>query len=208
METGREHWDAVYGSRGDAEVSWFEARPDESIREILAACPGRACSLVDVGGGASRLPDALIAEGFRDLTVVDLSPRALALAQDRLAADAATVSWVEADVTRWRPGRRYDVWHDRAVFHFLTTPDEQAAYVATLRAVLSPDGAVIIATFAAGGPKRCSGLPVVQHDGGSLERVLGADFERLETSFHHHVTPGGGDQRFQYSRFRRRQAGP
>lgn len=150
METGREHWDAVYGSRGEAEVSWFEARPDESVREILAACPGRACSLVDVGGGASRLPDA------------------------------------------------------RAVFHFLTTLGEQAAYVATLRAVLSPEGAVIIATFATGGPKSCSGLPVVQHDGGSLERVLGSDFERLETSFHHHVTPGGGDQRFQYSRFRRR----
>lgn len=208
MEKGRDHWDAVYGLRGEAEVSWFEAEPEASVREILAACPGRACSLIDVGGGASRLPDALIAEGFQDLTVVDLSLRALELAQRRLGADASRVSWIEADVTLWRPRRRYDVWHDRAVFHFLTTPDEQAAYVATLRAALSPEGAVIIATFAPGGPERCSGLPIMQHDGESLERVLGPDFKRLETTFHHHVTPGGGDQRFQYSRFWRGPAGP
>ncbi|MDZ4113046.1 MAG: class I SAM-dependent methyltransferase, partial [Brevundimonas sp.] len=133
MKAGRDHWDSVYALRGEAEVSWFEAQPDGSVREILAACPERACGLVDVGGGVSRLPDALIADGFRDLTVVDLSPCALALAKNRLGADAATVSWIEADVTNWRPLRHYDVWHDRAVFHFLTTPVEQAAYVATLR---------------------------------------------------------------------------
>lgn len=206
METSREHWNAVYDRGGEAEVSWFESQPQDSMREILAACPGRACSLVDVGGGASRLADALIAEGFADLTVVDLSPRALTLAQARLGVEAARVSWIEADVTAWRPGRRYDVWHDRAVFHFLTTPEAQAAYVATLRAVLSPEGTVIVATFAPGGPEHCSGLPIVQHDGESLERILGAGFERLATRFHRHVTPGGADQRFQYSRFRRRAA--
>jgi trans-aconitate methyltransferase len=197
------HWENVYRSKGEREVSWFQETPAISLALIAATGAARQSALIDVGGGASRLVDALLAEGYTAVTVLDLSPSALAAAQARLGARSAQVTWIAADVVTWKPPQRYDVWHDRAAFHFLTAPADQAAYAACLHAALKPGGHAIIATFAPEGPERCSGLPVVRHDAASIGAVLGAAFALVETRRHDHATPMGTTQRFQFSVFRR-----
>ena len=205
MSTGDRaaHWETVYRSKGEREVSWFQEDPSISRALIHAARATQQSAVIDVGAGASRLVDVLLDEGFVDLTVLDLSEAALAVAQARLGARSKQVTWIAADVTRWTPPRRYDVWHDRAAFHFLTEGADQTAYVDRLRTALNPGGCAIIATFAPDGPERCSGLPVVRHDAASLGAILGAEFTLVETRRHDHTTPMGGTQRFQFSLFRR-----
>jgi hypothetical protein len=169
----QDHWDGVYSSRDEREVSWYQADPGTSVRlvtEAAAGIAGKDSAVVDAGGGASLLASRLAGEGFTDLTVVDVSAAALGRASARPGGDRVT--WVTADLLTWRPGRAYQVWHDRAVFHFLTTPDRRAAYFATLRAALPGGGAVILATFAASGPERCSGLPVARYDAAALASEL------------------------------------
>jgi SAM-dependent methyltransferase len=146
----------------------------------------------------------LLDAGYRALAVLDVSGAALAACRARLGASATSVTWIEADLTRWEPSRTYDLWHDRAAFHFLTEPTDRAAYVACLKAALNPGGHAVIATFAPDGPERCSGLPVVRYDGTSLAAMLGDVFELLQTVRHAHRTPMGGIQNFQFSLFRRR----
>ena len=208
--TGETHWDDVYGSHAEEEVSWFTERPEPSlslIREFASA----PVPVADIGGGASRLADALLAEGYRDITVLDLSARAIAMAQARLGPRAGDVHWIAADVTRWQPPRPYRIWHDRAAFHFLTTATDRAAYVRIMRAALEPGGHAIISTFADDGPERCSGLPVARYAPGALadelERHAPGAFEPVRAQRHEHATPGGAIQRFQVSVFRRRAAG-
>lgn len=198
------HWETVYATRGEAEVSWFQDNPAMSLAMIRAATADHGAGLVDIGGGASRLVDALLQEGYRDLAVLDLSATALEMSKLRIGAAGATIDWIVADATTWRPRRTYDVWHDRAAFHFLTDPDDRAAYVERLRAALRPGGQVIIATFAPDGPEQCSGLPVRRHDSASLAAELGADFALVETRRETHHTPWQSAQAFQFSRFRRR----
>lgn len=197
------HWDEVYAARAETEVTWFEANPAISLALIHAADPGRNAAIIDIGGGASRLVDALLDEGYRDVTVLDLSAAALAMAQARLGARAAAVRWIAADITSWEPAGLFNLWHDRAAFHFLTEPADRAAYLTRLRAALRVGGQLIIGTFAPDGPERCSGLPVQRHDAASLAAVLGPDFALAESRPHEHVTPMGRVQRFQFSRFRR-----
>jgi SAM-dependent methyltransferase len=198
------HWRQVYTSKDEQAVSWFEAVPQVSLDLIHATGVGPDAAIIDIGGGASRLVDALLDEGFRDLTVLDVSAEALEKTKARLRARGASVHWLAADVTTWQPERLYDLWHDRAALHFLTDSKEQSAYAERVTRTVMTGGHVIIATFAPDGPERCSGLPVVRHDAASLAALLGPSFELLESRRHEHRTPAGAVQRFQFSRFRRR----
>ncbi|MGX1167969.1 SAM-dependent methyltransferase [Bradyrhizobium sp. USDA 372] len=198
------HWDHVYATKGEAEVSWYQDSPATSLAMIRGAGSDRDAAIIDIGGGASRLVDALLQDGYHDVAVLDLSANALEAAKKRIGQAASTVDWIVADATTWHPARTYDVWHDRAAFHFLTDPRDRAAYVERLRSTVKPGGHVIIATFAPDGPEKCSGLPVQRHDSASLAAELGPDFELVETRSETHHTPWGSSQAFQFSRFRRR----
>lgn len=197
------HWQNVYQTKDEREVSWFQENPAISLDLIRATGIGADASIIDIGGGASRLTDALVADGFRSVTVLDLSEKALATSRERLGARAGGVSWIVADVTKWQPTRIFDVWHDRAAFHFLTDPDDRTAYAERVRKAVRPGGHVIIGTFALDGPERCSGLAVARHDAASLGAILGQSFKLVESRRHDHRTPGGAMQRFQFSRFQR-----
>ena len=195
------HWQTVYESKGEREVSWFQESPSPSL-ELIALSGARAISpIIDVGGGASRLVDALLAAGYADLTVLDLSDAALVASRTRLDAAGDEVNWIVADVTAWQPTRTYEVWHDRASFHFLNAPEEQAAYVACVRQAVKIGGHVIIGTFAADGPEKCSGLPVTRHTADSIAALLGADFILTDHRRHQHATPWQSMQMFQFSSF-------
>lgn len=195
------HWQNVYQTKGERDVSWFQESPTISLDLIRATGIGTEASIIDIGGGASRLVDALLADDFRSVSVLDVSEKALAASRDRLGPRAKHVTWIVADVTAWRPDKNYDLWHDRAAFHFLTDPGDRAAYAACVRNVVRPGGHVIIGSFAPDGPERCSGLPVVRHDAASIGEVLGPSFKLIESRRHDHQTPGGTLQRFQFSRF-------
>jgi SAM-dependent methyltransferase len=201
------HWENVYATKDESEVGWFQETPGLSLELIRLVRVIRNSAIIDIGGGASRLADSLVSQGFEDVTVLDLSAAALASARSRMGDKANRVTWIAADVTIWEPSRTYDVWHDRAAFHFLTDPEEQAAYVARVRRALRPGGHAIIGTFALDGPERCSGLAVSRHDAGSLAATLGGGFELIDTRRHEHLTPWGASQRFQFSTFRREQDG-
>ena len=149
------------------------------------------------------MADTLVAEGYHSVSVLDVSEKALATSRDRLGPRAKNVAWIVADVTAWRPDKSYDLWHDRAAFHFLTEPADRAAYAERVRNAVRPGGHVIIGTFAPDGPERCSGLPVARHDAASISEVLGPSFKLIENRQHNHQTPGGTIQRFQFSRFQR-----
>lgn len=196
------HWEKVYTDKAESEVSWFEAQPSLSLELIAAAPAGTAASVIDIGGGASRLAGELLASGYRDISVLDISEAALKTAANALGARGAEVEWIVSDITNWRPTRTYDVWHDRAAFHFLTGTTERAAYVDRLRLALKPGGLAIFATFAPDGPEKCSGLQVVRHDAESMGRELGPDFSLLRAERHTHETPWGAMQNFQISVFR------
>ena len=198
------HWQTVYATKSESEVSWCQDSPAISLEMIRAATPDRSAAIIDIGGGASRLADALLHDRYRNLAVLDLSANALDTAKKRIGAAAATVEWFVADATTWRPAKTYDVWHDRAAFHFLTDPRDRAAYVERLRRAVAPGGHVIIATFAPDGPEKCSGLPVQRYDSTSLSGELGPEFELVETRSEMHQTPWHSTQAFQFSRFRRR----
>jgi ubiquinone/menaquinone biosynthesis C-methylase UbiE len=202
-ESRQSHWENVYTKKGENEVSWFQQSPAQSLELIskIGASPDTA--IIDVGGGASRLVDCLVAKGFRAVTVLDLSEAALKTAQARLGQDVPSVHWLVADVTTWEPTQEFDIWHDRAAFHFLTEEKDRAAYVARLRRALKVGGHAIIATFALEGPEKCSGLPVVRYDAASLGQTLGPEFKLERTLRHEHATPWGSQQVFQFSVFRR-----
>jgi SAM-dependent methyltransferase len=195
------HWDDVYAQKDEREVSWFQENPEPSLELIARAGTTPASAIIDIGGGASRLVDALLSRGFDNLTVLDLSETALAKARARLGAGAAKVRWIAADVTTWQPDSRYDVWHDRAAFHFLTEPAAQRAYVERLKLALRHGDHAIIATFALDGPEKCSGLPVARHSAKTIGALLGAEFALVDTLRHEHTTPWGSVQNFQFSTF-------
>ncbi len=197
----RGHWQGVYGAKAPGEISWFQERPDVSLELIEATGLANDASILDVGAGASTLVDHLIAGGHSSLAVLDISEEALRHAQARLGTDADRVRWIAADVTHWCAEKPVDLWHDRAVLHFLTVRADQKAYAETLRAALKPCGWAIIAGFAPGGPLNCSGLEIVQHDAESLAELLGYEFELIETRDEAHHTPWGAEQAFRYHLF-------
>jgi SAM-dependent methyltransferase len=202
-ESRHDHWQNVYTSKGENEVSWFQESPAPSLELIERVSANPASDVIDIGGGASRLVDALIERGFSAVTVLDLSEAALATAKARLGARAKRIQWVAGDVTIWEPRQSYDIWHDRAAFHFLTEARDRAAYLSRLRQAVRPGGHAIIATFALDGPERCSGLPVMRYDAASLAEMLGEDFVLVEARGHRHTTPWRSMQQFQFSIFRR-----
>jgi SAM-dependent methyltransferase len=195
----RQHWESLYQTRASDSVSWFQPHALTSLRLIEGCCPNRNAPVIDIGGGASVLVDDLLAAGYRDLTVLDLAQAALATSRARLGARADAVRWVAADITRATlPAAHYAVWHDRAVFHFLTDADDRARYVAQVLHAVRPGGHVIVAAFGPNGPLQCSGLDVVRYDPASLHGEFGAPFRLLghRTEIHH--TPSGKEQEFVY----------
>lgn len=198
----QDHWSRVYEEKAPSSVSWYQAEPEPSLRALDRFGARPSSSLVDIGGGASNLVDALLGRGWRDVTVLDIAAPALEAARARLGSEAEKVHWEVADITEWQPSRRYDVWHDRAVFHFLTAPEQREAYRRALLAGVSPGGLVIMATFALDGPERCSGLPVRRYDPAGLAAELGAAFRPIEGWREEHVTPWGSRQSFNWCAFR------
>jgi ubiquinone/menaquinone biosynthesis C-methylase UbiE len=201
--SSKAHWESVYATKGEREVSWFQDNPAPSLELIAMTGISPDAAIIDIGGGASRLVDALVERKLGRITVLDISAAALDLTKKRLGERAASVTWEIADVTKWEPSQRYDLWHDRAAFHFLTDEADQTAYVARLKKAVKLGGYVIIATFALDGPQRCSGLPIVRHDAASLSAILGNEFHVIDVRRHDHTTPSGAVQRFQFSTFRR-----
>lgn len=190
----RHHWDGRYERIGAAKVSWYEPEPTTSLELLQLIGAGRSTSLIDVGGGSSWLADALVHQGWRDMTVLDISPVAIGIAEARLGP--SPVSWVVADLLRWWPRRRFDVWHDRAVFHFLTSEYDRELYRCRLAAAVPPGGHAIIATFAPDGPEQCSALPVQRYDAASLAAAAAPTFDLVDQRRHVHRTPAGKDQPF------------
>jgi SAM-dependent methyltransferase len=188
-----EYWDGRYADIGDTQVSWFQETPEHSLM-LLGRVAGPQHSVVDVGGGASRLVDHLLDRGYHDVTVVDLSQQALSAARARVGN--APVHWVVSDVRDWQPDRTYDVWHDRAAYHFLVDPDEQQAYWRLVRESVPRGGHVVVSTFAEDGPEMCSGLPVHRYSAAGLAASMGEGFEVLESLREQHTTPAGGTQSF------------
>jgi hypothetical protein len=199
------HWNRVYTTKEENDVSWFEAFPAESLRMIEAAGLTPESCVIDVGGGDSRLVDQLAARGLTCLAVLDVSDAALQRSRARLGTTAADVTWIAADVTGDWAIKPMDVWHDRAVFHFLVDERDRAAYRQHLCNTLKVGGSAIIATFALDGPTSCSGLPVSRYSAQTLAAEFGDEFALVESLRHVHHTPWGSAQSFQYSRFTRIQ---
>jgi SAM-dependent methyltransferase len=203
MSGRQDHWQHVYATKTDEQVSWFEASPETSMALLEAAGPVAGAVVIDVGGGASRLVDALLEARAAHVSVLDLSSAALERSKARLG-DQSRVAWIATDICDWTPDRRYDLWHDRAAFHFLVDPADRARYVTVLHAALRPGGRAVIGTFALDGPEKCSGLPVARHDAYTLAAALGEGFELIAQQTHEHTTPWGSVQKFQFATFERR----
>jgi trans-aconitate methyltransferase len=184
-------------------VSWYQREPAVSLALIADTGLPREAGIIDAGGGASTLVDHLLDRGHTDLAVLDIAESTLDAARTRLGARSNRIDWIAADVTAWTPPRQWDLWHDRAVFHFLVGETDRRAYVAALDAAVAPDGHVVMATFAPEGPDRCSGLPVVRYDEAALGAALGPGFRFVESRREIHRTPGGADQAFLWQRYRR-----
>lgn len=200
----QDHWNRVYTTRAVDAVSWYQAQPKISLELIAAADLPVDAPIIDIGGGASVLVDCLLAQGRSALSVLDVSAAALANSRARLGANAAKVQWVEADVREFEPPQRYALWHDRAVFHFLTDPADRERYMAAMRRSLKPRAHVVVATFALDGPARCSGLDVARYDAATLHAQFGDDFELLDSRRETHITPAGAEQRFTWIHLRLR----
>jgi len=196
-----EYWDTVYKNKAQTEVSWFQPKPETSLKLIGATGLGKEASIIDVGGGASLLVDHLLDDGYTDLTILDVSDKALHLSRERLGERAARVNWWAADITEFKPPRQYDIWHDRAVFHFLTDVGDRACYATAAAEGVRKGGGLIVATFSHGGPDKCSGLEVVKYAPAELDAWFSAWFQLVETVEEVHRTPSGAAQHFVYCRF-------
>ncbi|MDV7145838.1 class I SAM-dependent methyltransferase [Tropicimonas sp. TH_r6] len=204
MENSRTtHWEQVYTEKSNAELSWHQEDPATSLDLANLAGVTSESSVIDIGGGTSCLSKRLMEQGLRDLTVLDLSPAALASTRKRLGPLGESIDWIVADVTTWEPRRHYDLWHDRAAFHFLTVPIDRFAYIDRLLRCLRPGGHAVIASFASNGPETCSGLPVMRYDPKTLANALGRSFAPVAFRSHVHLTPWGSAQSFQYGLFRK-----
>jgi trans-aconitate methyltransferase len=199
----KSHWEAIYAARRPDEVSWFQSFPALSLELIHASKVGKSEAMIDVGGGASRLVDTLLEDGYQDLSVLDISAGALAHSKDRLGKRAADVTWIESDITRFTPARSYAIWHDRAVFHFLREFEDRRSYLMALEKGLRPGGTLILAAFAPDGPEKCSNLPVCRYDATGIQAELGRGFVLQGTQDEVHPTPRGTTQHFNYFIFKK-----
>jgi trans-aconitate methyltransferase len=196
------HWDAAY-TQGDDTRSWYEDHPDMSLRVLASAGISAADAVIDVGGGASPLTGALLDRGFRDLTVLDISAAGMQHARGRLGSRADQVHWLTADVLSWHPRRRYQAWHDRAAFHFLTTEEHRQQYLHTLDTATAPGAISVFGCFAPDGPQHCSGLPVARYSAAQLARQIGAEWLLISQDREEHITPAGTIQPLTWVALRR-----
>lgn len=201
------HWEQVYATKAETEVSWYQPHAATSLRLIQAAAPDRGAAIIDIGAGASTLVDDLLAKGYRNLALLDISETALSRSKARLHEQAANLTWIAADITEWSPPRTWDLWHDRAVFHFLVEREQQDAYIAALTAATKPGASIILSTFALDGPEKCSRLPVQRYSPDSLATRLGSAFTLTDQLQEAHKTPWGSEQRFSYAVLKRRATG-
>jgi 2-polyprenyl-3-methyl-5-hydroxy-6-metoxy-1,4-benzoquinol methylase len=197
----KNRWEQIYAERDPTRVSWYQAHPEYSLNLIGETGARSEASIIDVGGGASTLVDHLLTAGYTNVTVLDIARKAIEQAKARLGDLANKVTWHEGDITTYTPERQYDIWHDRAVFHFLVDGEDRARYLATLDSALKPDGHAIIATFSENGPSQCDGLEVVRYSPETLSRELAPLLRLVETLVEEHQTPAGGVQQFVYCRF-------
>ena len=195
----RLHWETVYRTKAPDAVSWYAPHLDTSLALIGRSAGARSAAIIDVGGGEATLVDDLLARGYIDVSVLDISAEAIRVARERLGAEAGRAQWLVADITRDAlPERRYDVWHDRAVFHFLLEPEQRAAYIRQVARAMRPGGSVIVATFGPEGPTKCSGLDIVRYDAEGLHDEFGPAFRLVESAVELHRTPFGTTQQFVY----------
>jgi 2-polyprenyl-3-methyl-5-hydroxy-6-metoxy-1,4-benzoquinol methylase len=193
------HWEHIYETKAPTQVSWYQEHAQFSLQYIRNTGIRKTDHIIDVGGGSSTLVDDLIADGFQRISVLDVSGTALQLARQRLEARGVSVNWMEADITQADlPEQAFDLWHDRAVFHFLTQPADRQRYIAAVRHAVRPGGHVIVATFAPDGPDRCSGLEVMRYDPESLHSEFGSGFDLVDSTNEIHQTPFGTEQKFIY----------
>lgn len=196
---GQKHWESVFQRKAAGELSWYKPHLERSLTLLQAAGIERSAAVIDVGGGTSTLVDDLLERGHADLTVLDVSETALKATQERLGANASRVQWIVADITRITlPEKRFDFWHDRAVFHFLVDEDARHRYVEAVRRALRPGGHIVVATFGEHGPEKCSGLDVVRYNPESLHAEFGPVFQKVGSFEETHVTPWGAEQAFVY----------
>lgn len=200
--TNKTHWENVYQTKSSDTVSWFQQEASTSLSFLARSGKGNSAAVIDVGGGASTFVDGLLDLNYQQISVLDLSAAALAQSQKRLGELASKVKWIEADVLNADlPVHAYDVWHDRAVFHFLTKPEQRTRYIEQMHKSLKPNAVVIMATFAEDGPEKCSGLPVKRYSPEQLQAELGNHFKLQFSEHNTHITPAGAEQKFQYSCF-------
>ncbi|MBU3915419.1 methyltransferase domain-containing protein [bacterium] len=204
MANTKKHWEKVYSKNKPTEVGWYQREPSLSLSLIRETKLANDAPIIDVGGGCSSLVDCLCDDGYTNITVLDISEKALAQSQDRLGEKASRVKWCEEDITHFRSPHRFSLWHDRAVFHFLTNKSDRHEYVNVLKQTLEPNGHLIIAAFAIGGPKKCSGLKIVQYDAKKMLSELGEGFELVNEKDEIHITPAKTEQKFIYFQFIRK----
>lgn len=201
-KSSKTHWQRVYGEKRPTEVSWYQPVPEKSLQLIRSSGVARSEPILDVGGGASTLIDHLLDEGYTDVSVLDISGRALERSRARLGEPAAQVEWIESDVTEFESSRKYALWHDRAVFHFLTESADRDKYIEVSYRALQPRGHLVLATFGPAGPERCSGLEICRYGVEELQDLFGARFELCSHELDEHRTPMGSTQQFLYSWWR------
>jgi 2-polyprenyl-3-methyl-5-hydroxy-6-metoxy-1,4-benzoquinol methylase len=193
------HWEKVYKSKAPEAVSWYRAHLETSLALVERATQARSAAIIDIGGGESTLVDDLLLRGYTNVTVTDISQTAIEVTKKRLGAAAEQVRWLAGDICEIElEARIYDLWHDRAVFHFLTTPERRLAYIRQVTRAVKPGGHVIVSTFGPQGPTRCSGLEVMRYDAESLHDEFGGRFRLVESSEELHQTPSGITQQFLY----------
>lgn len=201
MSDRKAHWEQVYSTRKPHEVGWYQAYPEIPLHLIASTGVDKSAAIIDVGGGASNLVDALLENGYCDVTVLDLSAAALEATKSRLGQASSQVKWLVADITRFTPPRQFDAWHDRAVFHFLTEAADRQRYMDAVHSALPPGGHLIMATFALDGPPQCSGLDVARYSPESLQQEVGTGFTLAESFGGLHITPSQGKQSYTFCRF-------
>ena len=199
----KDHWEQVYSEKESTEVSWYQQHPERSLDLIKATGLDVSAAIIDIGGGASKLADFILDTGYNNLSVLDISHAAIEHARFRLGDRAEKITWLKQDITEFTSEVTYDIWHDRAVFHFLTDADDQASYVRAMSRALKLGAKAIIATFDLNGPEKCSGLDVVRYSAETMSDVLGDAFQLIETSTEKHITPSGSSQNFVYCCFTR-----